>query len=278
VIKFEFRYLYIIKYNNISYSIIFHKEKNMNDENNQIENKDLQLWQGDCLELMKNIPDKSINLILADLPYKQLASKWDKPINLVLLWEQYKRILSPKGTVALFGQQPFTTDLITSNRKNYKYCWYWEKNQSTHFLHAKRQPLRKIEEIVVFYNGSYYPQKTDGHIPTNSARGKTYGGAYLGENKRDYQGGDTTRYPINLLTYKCVDNYNRLHTSQKPVELLKFLIKSYTLEGDVVLDNAMGSGSTGIASLDLKRKFIGIEMDENIFEIAKKRMEQINEH
>jgi DNA modification methylase len=236
--------------------------------------RDIELWLGDCLKEMNRIKDNSVNLILADLPYKQLASKWDSPIDLSLLWEQYKRVLSKNGTVALFGQQPFTTDLINSNRKNYKYCWYWEKNQSTHFLHAKRQPLRKIEEIVIFYNGSYYPQKTDGHVPTNSAKGKTYGGAYLGENKREYKGGDTTRYPTNLLIYKGVSNYKRLHTSQKPVELLEFLIMSYTKKGDLVLDNVMGSGSTIVASKNLNRKAIGIEKDKKIFKIAEKRINE----
>lgn len=244
----------------------------MNRLGENLEN--IELWQGDCLEEMKKIKDGSVNLILADLPYKQLASKWDIPIDLDLLWIQYKRILSSKGTVALFGQQPFTTDLINSNRKNYKYCWYWEKNQSTHFLHAKKQPLRKIEEIVIFYNGSYYPQKTDGHVPTNSAKGKTYGGAYLGENKREYKGGDTTRYPTNLLVYKGVSNYKRLHTSQKPVELLEFLIKSYTKKGDLVLDNVMGSGSTGVASIKTNRRFIGIEKDKKYFEISKERIDE----
>jgi hypothetical protein len=150
----------------------------MNDKNNQIENKDVQLWQGNCLELMKNIPNKSINLILADLTYKQLALKGDVPINSNFLWEQYKRISSPKGMTTLFGQQPFTTDLITLNRKNYKYRRYWKKNQSIHFLHTKKQLLRKIEKIIMFHNGSYYPQKTDGNISTNLTKGKTYGGLF----------------------------------------------------------------------------------------------------
>lgn len=237
--------------------------------------KDIELWHGDCMEEMDKIENYSIDFILADLPYNQIASKWDLPIDLNLLWKQYERILSKKGTVALFGQQVFTTDLINSNRNNYKYCWYWEKNQSTHFLHAKRQPLRKIEEIVIFYNGSYCPQKTEGHVPTSSAKGNSYTGTYINENKREYVGGDTTRYPTNLLKYKCVNNYNRFHTSQKPIELLEYLIKTYTQEGETVLDNVMGSGSAGVACKKINRKFIGIEKDKKYFDIAVDRINNI---
>ena len=233
----------------------------------------MQLIKGDCLEIMKDIPDKSIDLILCDLPYGMTAPKWDEHIDIKKMWIEYKRIIKDKGSIVLFASQPFTTKLISSNEKDFKYCWYWNKNQGTNFFHAKRMPIRKVEEICVFKNGKYNPQITDGHIPTNSAKGCSNGKAYHGTNKRDYEGGKTTRYPTNILEFKCVDNYSRVHSSQKPVELLEYLIKTYTNEGDTVLDNAMGSGSTGVACLNTNRNFIGIELDENYFDIAKKRIE-----
>lgn len=231
-----------------------------------------KLLQGDCLELMKELPGKSIDLILCDLPFGVSAAKWDKIIDSKLLWEQYNRIIKSDGTIALFSAQPFTTKLISSNLKNYRYSWYWIKNQGTNFFHAKRMPIRKLEEICVFNKGKYFPQITDGHIPTNSAKGCSAGQVYHGSNTRDYEGGKTTRFPTNILEYKCVDNYSRLHPNEKPVELLEYLIKTYTTEGDVVLDNCAGSGSTGEACKNTARNYILIENNEDHCVIINNRL------
>lgn len=232
------------------------------------------MLRGDCLDIMPTITEKSVDLILSDLPYQQTACYWDSIIDFEVLWKNYKRILKPNGVIALNAAQPFTTATINSNPDWFKYCWYWQKNQGTNFFHAKRMPIRKIEEVLIFYNGKarYNPQITDGHIPTNSAKGCSNGVVYHGNNKRNYKGGKTTRYPINLLDFKCVNNYERVHPNQKPVELMEYLIATYTDEGDTVLDNAMGSGSTGVACKNLNRRFIGIEKDYTYFEIAKERV------
>ena len=234
----------------------------------------MQLIHGDCLEKMKDIPDKSTSFILADLPFGMTAPSWDSIINMDNLWVEYNRILKSDGVVGLFSSQPFTTKLICSNEKAFKYCWYWIKNQGTNFFHAKRMPIRKIEEVCIFGGKTYYPQHSEGHVPTSSAKGCSNGKAYHGKNKRDYTGGSTSRYPTNILEFKCVDNYSRLHSSEKPVPLLEYLIKTYTLESETVLDNTMGSGSTGVACINTKRNFIGIEKDDKYFEIAKKRIDE----
>jgi site-specific DNA-methyltransferase (adenine-specific) len=147
-----------------------------------------------------------------------------------------------------------------------------EKNQGTNFFHARRMPIRKIEEICVFYNGKYNPQMSEGHIPTNSSVGTSNGKTYHGENKRNYKGGSTVRYPTNILKYKSVNNYARLHSAEKPVDLLEYLIRTYTNENDLILDNCMGSGSTGIAARNTGRNFIGMEMNREYYDIAMKRL------
>jgi len=234
----------------------------------------IELIQGDCLEKMKDIPDKSIDMILCDLPYGMTAPKWDKFIDMKELWKAYNRIIKKTGTIALFASQPFTTKMISSNEKDFRYCWYWLKNQGTNFFHAKRMPIRKIEEICIFKKGRYYPQITEGHIPTNSAKGCSNGKAYHGTNTRNYEGGKSSRFPTNILEFKCVDNYSRLHSSEKPEALLEYLIKTYTKEEDMVLDNCMGSGTTGVACKHLNRNFIGIEKDPEYFKIAEKRINE----
>jgi site-specific DNA-methyltransferase (adenine-specific) len=230
------------------------------------------LLMGDCLELMGNIPDKSIDMILCDLPYGITAPEWDSILDMNILWENYERIRKNNCPVVLFSSQPFTTKLINSNMNNFKYCWYWEKNQGTNFFHAKRMPIRKIEEICIFYNGKYNPQMSDGHIPTNSSVGTSNGKTYHGSNKRNYKGGSTVRYPTNILKYKSVNNYERLHSAEKPVDLLEYLIRTYTNEGELILDNCMGSGSTGIAARNTGRNFIGMEMNREYYDIALKRL------
>jgi site-specific DNA-methyltransferase (adenine-specific) len=235
----------------------------------------IDLRYGDTIEQMKLIPDKSIDFIFCDLPYGMTAPKWDEHIDMVKLWKQYDRIIKKNGTIALFSSQPFTTKIISSNEKDFRYCWYWYKNQGTNFFHAKRMPIRKIEEICIFKRGKYYPQITDGHMPTNSAKGCSNGKAYHGTNIRDYNGGKTTRFPSNVLEFKCVDNYSRLHSSEKPVDLLEYLIKTYTDENDTVLDNTMGSCSTGVACINTNRNFIGIELEKEYFDISLNRIEKI---
>ena len=175
----------------------------------------------------------------------------------------------------LFSSQPFTTLLIASNIKKFKYTWVWEKNFSTNFFHAKRMPLRKTEDICVFGKGNYYPQKTEGHPPTQSAKGSSPGKLWYGENKRDYKGGDTTRYPNNIIKINAVDPKKRVHPTQKPVELLEYLIKTYTKEGDTVLDNCAGSGSTAIACENLNRNWICIEQD---VDYSNQAIERILQH
>jgi len=232
----------------------------------------INLMLGDCLERMKEIESSSVDFICCDLPYGITAPKWDEHIDILELWGQYNRIIAKNGTVALFASQPFTTKVIESNEKEFKYCWYWLKNQGTNFFHAKRMPIRKVEEICIFKKGKYLPQKSSGHMPTNSAKGCSNGKAYHGTNTRDYEGGATTRFPTNVLEFKCVDNYSRLHSSEKPVNLVEYLIRTYTEEGDVVMDNCMGSGTTGVACKNLNRNFIGIEKDEKYFKIAQERI------
>jgi len=228
----------------------------------------INLIFGDCLVEMKSIADNSIDFICCDLPYGVTASNWDSIIDFNKLWLEYNRLIKSTGTIALFSSQPFTTKLINSNIKNFRYCWYWLKNQGTNFFHAKIMPIRKIEEICIFNKGKYYPQITDGHIPTNSAKGISKGKVYHGKNERNSKGKKTTRYPVNVLEFKCVDNYSRLHPNQKPIDLISYLINTYTDENDVVLDNTMGVGTVGIACKKLNRKFIGIENNKKYFKIA----------
>jgi site-specific DNA-methyltransferase (adenine-specific) len=230
------------------------------------------LINGDFYSELLKLQDFSIDLIFCDLPYNMIAAEWDKEIKLDFLFNQYERILKNTGTVALFACQPFTTYLINANIKNYRYSWYWIKNQSTNFFHAKSMPVRKVEEICIFYKGLYYPQMTTGHQPTNSAIGSYPGNAYYGNKKRNYKGGVTTRFPTNVLNFKCVNNYKRIHVSEKPVDLCEYIIKTYTKVDDTVLDHCCGSGSCGEAAINVKRNFIGIERNEDMFLKSQKRL------
>ena len=235
-----------------------------------------ELMQGDCLGLMKGVPDGSVDLILTDPPYGTTACKWDSVIDFTLMWAELNRVIKPNGAIVLFGSEPFSSALRMSNIKQYKYDWVWVKNVSTNFLHAKRQPLRNTENVHVFYKkcGKYYPIKSTGHIPTQSAKGCSNGVLYHGKNTRNYSGGETTRYPKTTIEFDVVDLKNRLHPTQKPVPLLEYLIKTYTQEGETVLDFTMGSGSTIVAALNTNRKAIGIELNEGYFNIAKERIEK----
>ena len=200
-------------------------------------------------------------MVLTDPPYGTTACKWDSIIPLEPIWEQMNRITKPKSTILLFGSQPFTSLLITSNLSDYKYNWVWYKNLPTNYPNAKRRPLTKHEDICVFQRGGkqfYNPQKTTGHNPTDSAKGCTQGTIYNGYNIRDYKGGDTTRFPTTVIDFiKCERG---IHTTQKPVALMEYMIKTYTNEGEMVLDFTMGSGSTIKAANNTNRSVIGIEM------------------
>jgi len=236
------------------------------------------LLKGDCLVEMDKIPDGSVDLILTDPPYGTTACKWDSVIPFEPMWKQLNRIIKPNGAIVLFGSEPFSSALRMSNIKNYKYDWVWQKNKATGFLNAKKQPLRVYENIQIFYNSQccYNPQKTTGHKPVNSFTKHTSDGATMGKTKKISGGGQTDRYPTNILRFKVVNNDNskkdKHHPTQKPVALMEYLIKTYTNEDETVLDFTCGSGSTGVACVNTNRKFIGIERDAKYFEIAKKRI------
>ena len=228
------------------------------------------LQQGDCLELMKDIPDKSIDLILCDLPYGTTQNKWDTVIPFDKLWAQYNRIIKNNGAILLFSQMPFGANLIMSNPKMFRYEWVWEKEQGTGFLNAKKMPLKKHENILVFYKHlpTYNPQMREGFKPYYNVRLNSQSSNY-GNYEDAVSKSDGTRYPIDIIKF----NRDRgLHPTQKPVALLEYLIKTYTNEGDVVLDNCMGSGSTGVACQNTNRDFIGMELDEKYFQIACDRL------
>jgi site-specific DNA-methyltransferase (adenine-specific) len=196
------------------------------------------------------------------------------------MWEHLKRIIKPDGAIVLTASQPFTSNLIMSNPKMFKYCWTWRKNKATGFLNAKKQPLRQIEELVVFYKKqcTYNPQKTTGHKPVNSFTKHTGDGQTMGKTRKGFKGGgQTDRYPTNLIQLSVVNNDNsgkdKFHPTQKPVALMEYMIKTYSNKGDVVLDFAAGSFTTGVACLNLGRGFIGIEKSKKYFDIGAARME-----
>ena len=241
----------------------------------------VDLRQGDCLELMKDIPDKSIDMILCDLPYGTTASSWDKIINADDLWQQYERIIKDNGAIVLFASGQFTYKLISSNEKIYRYKWIWFKTKRGNFVNAKNRPMTSYEEILVFSKGTtangskikmkYYPQ---GLIPIhkinidNGTRFGTMAGKRPSHKKETIQ--EWTNYPFDVLQFESVGK--PIHPTEKPVALLEYLIKTYTNEGETVLDNCMGSGSTGVACVNTNRNFIGIELDENYYKIACERI------
>ena len=235
----------------------------------------IDLRQGDCLELMKDIPNKSIDMILCDLPYGTTQNKWDSVIPFDELWREYKRIIKDNGVIVLTSQGIFTAKLILSNEKWFKYKLVWEKSKATNFLNAKKQPLRKHEDICVFYNKQpkYNPQMTEGEPYDKGIRKNQLTGSY-GEFNPVHVKSEGKRYPTDVVYFKTAESEGKVyHSTQKPVALLEYLIKTYTNEGELVLDNCMGSGSTGVACLNTNRNFIGMELNENYFNIAKERIE-----
>lgn len=231
----------------------------------------ITLYNNDCLKILPTLSDHSVDMILADLPFGTTKNQWDHIIPMDQLWEQYKRLLKVGGVVALFGDEPFSSKLRLSNPKWYRYDWYWTKNKATGFLNANRMPLKRVETISIFYPKLplYNPQKEIGYKPYTSMTGfktKNYG-----KFKNIETVNDGSRYPTNVLTFNKVSK--TIHPTQKPVDLLEYLIKTYTNEGMTVLDNVMGSGSTGVACKNLNRNFIGIEKDPDYFKLAKERLD-----
>lgn len=244
--------------------------------NNKYMMMDYTIKQGDCLELMKEIPDKSIDMTLCDLPYGTTACKWDAVIPFDPLWEQYNRVMKEDGAIVLFGSEPFSTLLRMSNMDWYKYDWVWDKVRGVGHLLSKKRPMICTENIMVFYKKQpvYNPQMRWREHPRQSMNNGT-DEVWNGDGKRFVGEVLDKKYPINLLTFsKSNMEENAEHPTQKPVELLEYLIRTYTNIGDTVLDNCMGSGSTGIACIKTGRRFIGYELEEKYFKIAEKRLEE----
>ena len=248
----------------------------------EIEDK-VKLYKGDCLEIMKDIPDGSIDMILCDLPYGTTQCKWDVIIPFEPLWEQYNRIIKDHGAIVLFGNEPFTSMLICSNLKGFKYRWDWNKKIPSGMGYAKYRPMQQTEDIAVFTKKGektvYNPQMVKREKPIKSGGNSIQVGVYgvfksIGEGK-EYKKTYDYKNPVTLLEFDKVRK-GSLHPTQKPVDLLKYLIRTYTNDGDVILDNCMGSGSTGVAVLEVggERKFIGIELDDNYFDIACNRINE----
>ena len=249
-------------------------------------NQTVKLLQGDCLELMKTIPDGSVDLVLTDPPYGTTACKWDTVLDLEMMWKELNRIIKPNGAIVLFGSEPFSSLLRVSNLKNYKYDWIWDKNSAGNVLVAKYQPLKNHEMIHVFSSGGkalYYPQYTFGHKDRTDDKPVTQKSDINQKIKSGVFKASKTnkpkdaRYPKSILNFskqssECA-NSKSVHPTQKPVALLEYLIKTYTNKTETVLDFTMGSGSTGVACVNTDRKFIGIELDETYFNIAKERIE-----
>jgi site-specific DNA-methyltransferase (adenine-specific) len=242
----------------------------------------IKLMQGDCLERMKEIPDGSVDMILTDPPYGTSACKWDSIIPLEPMWEQLKRIIKPNVAIILFGSEPFSSFLRTSNIKMYKYDWVWEKDRGSNFLNYKYQPSKNYENIMVFSDGATSFVKSGANCPYNPemVKGKAY-------EQKQGRGGDAvvragSRNGKNIVTKNKGERYPNaiqhftsekgLHPTQKPVALMEYLIKTYTSESETVLDFCLGSGTTGVAAKNLNRKFIGIELDEEYFKIAQDRI------
>lgn len=233
----------------------------------------IDLMHGDCLELMKQIPDKSVDMILCDLPYGTTACKWDSIIPFDKLWEQYKRIVKDNGAIALFGSEPFSTKLRASNLSMFRYDWVWEKEQGANFMLCKHQPY-KVHEIVSVFSKKkhkYFPQMTDGK-PYISGKGTS--GDITNNVAKAQTKNSGTRYPRSVQKFSTDKAKKSFHPTQKPVALCEYLIKTYTNQGETVLDNCMGSGTTGVACVNTDRNFIGIELDDHYFEIATERINQ----
>lgn len=236
----------------------------------------MQLHLGDCLELMKQIPDASVDMILCDLPYGTTACAWDSVIPFEPLWAEYRRITKPNAAIVLTASQPFTTALIASNMKMFRYSWVWEKDAGSNFATVKFQPMKEHEDVCVFYAArpTYNPQMQE---RTGSRKGRVTATVDSGRRNSVYgtqDGGLRLSVPV-LRNPRSIQRFNRergLHPTQKPVALMEYLVRTYTNAGDVVLDNCMGSGTTGVACMNTGRRFIGMEMDPSYFAVAQQRI------
>ena len=241
----------------------------------------IELLKGDCLIEMRNIADSSVDMILCDLPYGTTACKWDSVIPFEPLWKQYKRVIKDNGAIVLTASQPFTSSLIMSNLKMFKYEWIWEKNRGSNFAVLKYQPMKEHENVLVFskkthlYNPIMQERKGGGLARTkyNYTRTENSNSEVMNflPKHANHNGNNKLRYPSSLQKFNCEVGK---HPTQKPVTLFEYLVKTYTNENDIVLDNAMGSGTTGVACVNLKRNFIGIELNDNYFEIATNRINE----
>lgn len=234
-----------------------------------------KIFNEDCLIGMQRIPDKSIDMILCDLPYGTTQNKWDSVIPFDSLWEHYERVIKDNGAIVLTAQQPFTSALIMSNLKSYKYNWVYQKNKSTGFLNAKKQPLNDYEDICVFYKKqcTYNPQMVEAE--------KTYKRGFVKRKKSDCYGEEKDfqqietglRYPKRIQYFNNNKTQEQKHSTQKPEDLFEYLIRTYSNENEVILDNCIGSGTTAIAAINTNRKYIGFELDKSYFDIAQKRIQ-----
>jgi len=238
----------------------------------------IELIQGDCLEKMKDIPDKSIDMILCDLPYGTTACKWDVIIPFEPLWEQYKRVIKDRGAIVLTASQPFTSALVMSQPKMFRFAWVWDKRFAGNFALVKYQPMKTHEDVLVFSVNpcNYHAQITKREIPIKAGANKCLSdSSKIAHAKPEY---DDKVYenkePISIISISSRSDKRGLHPTQKPVALFEYLIKTYTNEGETVLDNCMGSGTTGVACINTNRNFIGIELDPEYFKIAEKRINE----
>lgn len=239
----------------------------------------MKLLQGDCLELMKEIPDSSVDMILCDLPYQRTRNKWDVAIPFGPLWEQYRRIIKPNGAIVLFAEGMFMADLMASCPSMWRYNLIWDKVLTSGFLNANRMPLRQHEEVCVFYKKppTYYPQKSEGA----KSHSKGYGRDYANHNYGHFNFVDNAeahgnlKFPTSILRYQKPHPSKALHPTEKPVSLCEYLIKTYSNPNDLILDNCMGSGTTGVACVNTGRNFIGMELDPTYYEIATQRIAEV---
>lgn len=237
-----------------------------------------KLYEEDCIECMKRIPKESIDMILCDLPYGVTQNKWDCYIPLDLLWNEYLRIIKPNGAIVLTSQGLFTAKLILSQPKYYKYKWVWEKSKPTNFLNAKKQPLRKHEDVCVFYKKqpNYHPQMTEGLPYDKGVRKNQLSGSY-GDFQPVHVSSEGKRYPTDIIYIKTAESEGKVvHPTQKPVALGRYFVRTYTNPGDIILDNTFGSGSFLVAALMEGRNFIGIEKNENVALFKKTQIDYIN--
>lgn len=245
----------------------------------------LTLLNGNCLDIMPTLPDGCVDMVFCDLPYGTTQNSWDNIIAFDKLWKNYNRIVKENGAIVLTSQQPFTSKLIMSNIDDFRYEWIWEKNKATGHLNAKKMPMKAHENICIFYRKlpTYNPQKTTGHKPFGAVKPKE--NIPAPEQTRNYghmiktfgnAGNTTDRYPRTIQKFPVINNDNpeKWHPTQKPAELIEYFIKTYSNENDTILDNCMGSGSTGIACLNSNRKFVGIEIDKEYYDKASDRIEK----